>query len=216
MKPTALLAILLTGCATHHPRLAITVPVSPVTSCPSDSTLCIKADQLPPDATHAMFGPLRREYGSAIVRVCSNLGAATTVPLAYVESQYTERSGITVMPTLAALAVIAHAQASTKTAIALNGIITAAQLAAAATQLSNVSAAVKAALTDTALGGASLYTILKGATTSGSMLQYSSITLPESLDFQPRGCVSGVVLDHGVGGAPAAGSISFGVMLPGK
>ena len=170
---------------------------------------------MPPDATRAMFGPLPREYGSAVVRVCSQLPDAMTMPRAYAESQYAQRSRVTVIPTLVALSVIAHAQASTKTAKTLTGLITAAEIAAAATQLSSVGASVKGVLTETSLGGASLYNILKGATTSGSMLQYSSVTLPDTLQFQPYGCASGIVLDYMVGGS-VGGSVSFGVSFPVK
>jgi hypothetical protein len=121
-----ILALVVTGCASRHAHTLVSLPASPVTTCPATASLCISADQLPPDATHAMFGPLKREYGSAIVRVCSQIPGAVTIPLAYVESQYSQRSGITVMPALAALSVISGAQANTKTAKTLNGIITAA------------------------------------------------------------------------------------------
>jgi hypothetical protein len=210
-------ALMLAGCAPHHARPVIALPVSPVTTCPATANLCVSADQLPADATHAMFGPLRREYGSAVVRVCNQLPNAVTVPLAYIESQYTNHSGVTVMPSLAALAVIAHSQANTKTAIGLKVGLVAVESAAAATQLASIGAGAKAILTETALGGASLLNILQAAATSGSMLQYSSVTLPEQLQFQAApSCVSGVMLDHFDSGAPGAGSISFGVSLPGK
>lgn len=210
----ALPLLALSGCATHH-RTRIAAPEVMHGSCASGSQLCIEADQMPQDATHAMFGPLRSNYGSAAVRVCSKMANATTVPLALIESEIKETNGITVVPSLVALSVIAGAQAHTKTSMILSGTLTAAQIAAGATQLSGISSMAKSILTNTALGGGTLYGILRGATASASMLQFSSVTLPETLQFQPFGCASGIVLDYSQAGVPPAGSVSFGIMLPG-
>lgn len=216
LRTVALLALTLTGCATHH-RIA-TPPAVPIMhgSCPIGSQLCIEADQMPQDATRAMFGPLRDNYGSAAVRVCSKMAAPTTVPLPLIESEMKETNGITVVPSLVALSVIEKAQANTKTAVGLKWFLAAVQVAALSTQLSSVGASLKSILTEVAVGGSSLWSILQVDTASGSIVKYSDVTLPETLLFQPNGCTSGIVLDYSAIGVPPMGSVSFGVVLGDK
>jgi hypothetical protein len=143
--------------------------------------LHVTASSLSSQTTRSMFGPLNKRYGSIAVSVCTT-GAATTAPLASIAQQPGAiPPGLTVLPPLAALTVVAHAQNSTKKAAAFRIGIAVVEGAAVATSLAGIGATLKNVLTDTALLGSQLIPIIEQASTPNALVNYSQATLADPL-----------------------------------
>ena len=148
----------------------------------------VTATELSSATTRSMFGPLAKQYGSAAVVVCNNSAASVSLPLASVLQQGAIPAGVTVLPSIAALQVIARAQGATKTATAFRIGIAVVEGAAVATSLSGISATLKNALTDTALLGGQLIPIISAAATTNALVNYSQATLPDPIQLVAGGC----------------------------
>ena len=170
-----------------HRLLLLAALMASVASGQTD--LHVTASQLSAATTKAMFGPLGKQYGAASVVVCNSGTASVSIPLAAIMQQPGAiPAGVTVLPPVAALAVISSAQNSTKKAKAFRIGIAAVESAAVAAQLSGLGATVKTVLTDTALLGGQLLPIFQQATTSQSLVNYAQATLPDPLQIVAGGC----------------------------
>jgi hypothetical protein len=155
----------------------------------TSEALHVTATVLSQASTKATFGPLAKQYRMASIQVCNTSAASVSVPLAAVmQVPAAIPAGMTVLPPLVALQVIAHAQGATKTAIGLRIGVAVVSGAAVATSLSGLSAAWKNGLTDTAILGSQLIPIIQQATTVQSMLNYQQATLPDPLQLVAGGC----------------------------
>ena len=145
-------------------------------------TVTVTGQPLSANDLKAMFGGLPKGYSGIQVEVCSTDSKAITVPLGMIRQQL--RSAlVTVLSNQVAQAVIAHAQGSTKKALVGRVTIAAIESAAVAASFSGISPAWKTGLTDTAIDGAALWTIISGTTTVNPLLAYQP--LPETLMFLP-------------------------------
>jgi hypothetical protein len=190
--------------------LAIPLAAQPTPCKPTDD-ICVTARPLSASDISAMFGSLNKRYGAVQVDLCSKSSVALTVPLGMIRQQF-HVNGVTVLAGIVANSVIANAQTSTKKAKAFKVAITAVEVAAVGTTLSSVSTQVKAALTEGAIGGAQIISILTATSTSASLISYGSNSLPELIQFQPNGCAPvAVQLIEGM-----AGNMDFGVSLSTK
>ena len=121
------------------------------------NTLNVTATQLSQQTTRSMFGPLAKQYLAATVTVCNSGASSVSVPLAAVlQVPGAVPAGVTVLPPLAALTVIAAAQGSTKRAKIERGAIAAVSVAAVSTGFTGISQQAKTILTNVALNGPAL------------------------------------------------------------
>lgn len=177
-------------------------------------SLRITATSMGADQVHAMFGPLKAEYGAARVDICSSDSVAVTIPLARIRQQLMSTHHVALLSSAEALQVIASAQANTKKAKILRGGVAAVQLAAIAGGWSGLSVTWKAGLNAAALVGAQSLGVLNAAATPTAMVAYSAVALPETLSFLPLGCLpnSGIQMTDN---APV-GHVDFTMPIPGK
>lgn len=174
--------------------------------------LRISASTLTPDAVHALFGPLRKQYGAARVDICSSSPAAATVPLAKIRQQLKLTNNINVLSTIEAMQVIAMAQASTKKAKVLRYGVAAVEIAAFTAGLSGIGLAWKTGLNDGAIFGAQSLSIFSVASTPAALITYTTVALPETLTFLPNGCIPQAIQ---LTDSTAAQRVDFTFPIPG-
>jgi hypothetical protein len=174
-------------------------------------SLHITASTLSPADVHALFGPLRKNYGAARVDICSSSPDAVTIPLGKIRQQVKLTNGVAILSNTEALSVIARAQSTTKVAIGLRYGLAAVQLAAIASTWSGLSATIKNTLTSSAVAGGGLLTVVGNAATVNSMVSYSSVALPETLQILPQGCAPTAIelLEFSKSGIMEPASIDF-------
>jgi hypothetical protein len=172
--------------------------------------LHITAELLSTADTHAMFGPLAKQYTAAKVLVCSNSTANLSVPQGIVAQSVKTRNNITILPNVVAMQVIALAQGATVKSRSFRYGLAAIQLAAIASTWAGLSATVKNTLTSTSLAGSSALPIILNATTAQSLISYSTAALPDPLQFAGVSCASGIALTE----AGAAGGIDVTIAAP--
>ncbi len=159
------------------------------------NTLNVTATQLSQQTTRSMFGPLAKQYLAATVTVCNSGASSVSVPLAAVlQVPGAVPAGVTVLPPLAALTVIAAAQGSTKRAKIERGAIAAVSVAAVSTGFTGISQQAKTILTNVALNGPALVSIFDVASTPNSLVNYAQATLPDPIQLVAGGCAPPAVV----------------------
>jgi hypothetical protein len=175
-----------------------------------EPSLHITGELLSQQDARALFGPLSSQYGVAATTVCSTSSANLTVPLGIIRQQLKLTNGLTVLPPVVALQVIAQAQGNTKRSKIIRGSIAAVELAAIASGWAGLSSAWKSSLNSVALAGSQSLPVLIGATTSAALISYASAVMPDPLQLNGLSCVSGLVLTETV----KPGSADFVMPIP--
>lgn len=176
--------------------------------------LCITATVQANDTVDSLFGPLNKgKYGAATVDICSQIPRPITgFALGHIR-QNAHVSGVTILSNEVAQAVIASAQGKTKKAVIGRIVfaITASATVAVGTNL--LKPLTKTIVTDISLSGQGIWNSFALIATPNALINYSSVSLPEILQFQPAGCLPKPGIQLIQGKLVAGTEVKFGIMV---
>lgn len=185
-------------------------------NCSASGTPCLRvtASLLSTRDTKTLFGPLAKQYAAAAVDVCYKGEDTRSVPLAVVRQQLKLTNGIVILPNVAALTVIAKAQAGTKVATIERYGLGLVEAAALATAWPRISLTLKNTLESVSLSGAQALGIFQQVSQPVAMIAYSAVALPETLNFSSAQSCTPQAIQLVERISAGGGNIDFTMPLP--